>query len=384
MWKVIVVFVVAAAGVVGWLVWQQNRQRPLVVSGFIEADQIRVGSRVGGRVAEVVAREGQRLKAGEPLYRIEPFDLREKLSQAQAHVDELRAELAKLKAGYRLEEIEQAAARRERLAAALAKAKAGPRPKEIEIAEQQLRVARANLELAQSEYARVVPLAEQGTASQNEIDEAKRALTKALAEVQAAELALALLREGTRQEEIAEAQAALAEAEAALKLLKEGYRPQEIDQAAARLAAAEADVRAIQEQIDELTVTSPCDCTVEALDLRPGDIVAPNAPTASVLETDRMWVRAYVPESRLSQVALNRRVHVRIDGLPDRGDWLIGRITYIASEAEFTPRNVQTPEERSKQVFRVKITLETGREKVHVGMMGDVLLDEPAPPTSAN
>ncbi len=128
--KVIIISVVLAVAVLGWLYWQQHRPVPFVVSGFIEADQIRVGSRVGGRVAEVIASEGDILKKGAVLYRIDPFDLNEQLAEVQASLAGYRAELARLKAGYRPEEVEQARARRDQAAALLAK---NPHPDDADI-----------------------------------------------------------------------------------------------------------------------------------------------------------------------------------------------------------------------------------------------------------
>jgi len=102
--------------------------------------------------------------------------------------------------------------------------------------------------------------------------------------------------------------------------------------------------------------------------------VAPNAPSVSLLDLSSMYVRTYVPAGQLGRVRLGQRVPVRVDGIGDR--LFTGRVTYIASEAEFTPRNIQTPEERSKQVFRLKVVLEEGQDRLRAGMMGDVLLEE--------
>lgn len=373
MQKVLIPIVLLAALALAWLYWQQTRPQPLVVSGFVEADQIRVGSRIGGRVARVMVAEGQRVKAGEPLFALEPFDLQERLAHARAQAEAARAEHAKLAAGFRPQELEQAVARRDRLAAALAKAEAGPRKREIGIAEQRVKVAQANFDLATSEHRRVMELAGSNNASQQEIDRVTRELARTQGELAVAEGELALLQEGTRSEEIAEAKAALAEAEAALQLMQAGYRQQDIAQAAARVAAAEADAAAIEAQIAELVVRAPSDSVVEAIDLRPGDLAPANAPAVSLLAADSLWIRSYVPESRLSLVKLNAPLKVRIDSFPDR--LFTGRVTFIATEAEFTPRNVQTPEERSKQVFRIKVTLDEGHESLRVGMMGDVLLE---------
>ena len=370
---VLIVVVVAAIGIIGWLFYRHGYTPPLEVSGFIEADEIRVGSRVGGRVAEVLVAEGDVVKPGDVLFRVEPFDLQARLSQGKAQLAGAQAELARLKAGYRIEEVEQARARRDRLAATLAKLVAGPRPAEIQIAEQRLQVARANMELADIEQKRLTPLVAGKTASQNELDRANREVKAGEANRIAAEQQLALLKEGTRREELTEGRAGLAEADAALKLMEAGYRKQEIDQAAAKAAAAEADVAATQTQVDELLVKSPTACVVEAVDLRPGDLVAPNGPTIALLDMSRVWVRTYVPENQLGRVKLGQRVPVRVDSFPDQR--FSGTVTFLATQAEFTPRNIQTPEERSKQVFRAKVTLDPS-DKLRVGMMADVLLEE--------
>lgn len=363
-----------AAAIIGWLYWQQRRPRPLVVSGFVEADQIRVGSRVGGRVVEVLVQEGRQLKAGDVLFRIDPFDLRQRLAQAEAERAQAQSEHDRLKAGYRSEEIAQAQARRDRAAATLQKLKAGPRKQEIEMAHARLEMARANLGLAESEHARIARLEKVSQAAQIEIDRAVRGYKSAQAEVAAAEQELKLLEEGTRPEEIAEAVAALADADAALRLLEAGYRAEDIAQAAAAVDAAQARVAAIKVQLDELVVRAPLDCVVEAIDLHPGDLVPANAPSCSLLDLSTMWVRSYVPESRLASVRMNQTIPVTADGLPGRR--FVGRVTFIASEAEFTPRNIQTPEERSKQVFRIKVTLDEGKDVLRVGMPVDVHLAE--------
>jgi len=330
---------------------------------------------VGGRVAEVLVQEGQTVKAGDVLFRIEPFDLKEKLARAEAQLAASRAELSKLKEGYRADDIAQAQARRDRLAATLAKLVAGPRPREIQIGEAKLGSAKANYDLAVTQQKRISEMVKQNTASQTEIDRADRELQTTLAAQRVAEEELALLKEGTRKEEIDEARAALNESEAALAEMKAGYRVQEIEQAAAQVASNEAEVATIRKQVDELTVTASVGSFVETIDLRPGDLVSANGPAVALLDLSKMWVRAYVPEGQLARVKLDQKLAIRVDGFGD--EKFVGRVTYVATDAVFTPRNVQTVEERSKQVFRVKINIEEGKEKLRVGMMADVMLDEP-------
>ncbi len=376
--KVIIVFVLAAVGIIGWLYWHQRRQGPFVVSGFVEADEIRAGSRVGGRVAEVFVSEGDHLKTDAPLFRIDPLDLRERLAGAKAELEARQAEYELLKSGNRPEEIEAARAKRDRAKANFDKLVAGPRPQEIAAARERANATQANLEFAQSEFTRLEKLRSRAQAAPTEYDRAVRSLKSAQAEAGAAKQELELLEIGTRKEDIAEARAALAEAEQALKLAELGYRKEQIAQAAAQVDAARANVGAIEAQIRELVIVAPCDCVVEAIDLRPGDLVGQNAPSVSLLDLSRLWVRAYVPENRLGQIRLDQRVPVRVDSFP--GERFAARITFISRDAEFTPKNVQTPEERSKQVFRIKVMLEEGLDRLRVGMAADVLLDEDVGP----
>ncbi len=373
---IIIIFV--AGGAIGWLYWRQSRLAPLIVTGFVEADEVRVGSQVGGRVDAVLINEGDRVKVATPLFTLAPFDWRERLMEAQAQLAAFRAEYDRLRTGYRVEEIAQAQAKRDRAAAVLDKLTAGPRPREIEIARERLKIAQANLELAQSEHNRVTRLREEERAAKTEFDVAIRELKRAEAEVASAGQEVALLEEGTRSEDIAEARAVLAEADEAMKLLKQGYRSEEIAKAAAQVEAGEARVAAIKTQMNELTVVSPCDCVVEGIDLRPGDLFPASAPAVTLLELSRLWIRSYVPEALLGKISLGMRIPIRIDGFPERR--FSGTVTFIATDGEFTPRNIQTPEERSKQVFRIKLRLEEGHDVLRVGMSADVLLYEVVTP----
>ena len=367
-----------AALIIVWLFWQQGRAPEFVVSGFIEADQIRVGSQVGGRVAEVFAEEGDRMQRGEVLFRLEPFDLEAVSKKAGSNLAAAQAEYARFTAGFRPEEVQQAQARRERARAILEKAVTGPRPQEITIAREQLRSARAASILAESEFIRLEALVTKEQVSKEAYDEAVRAREAAQAGLAVAEQSLALLEEGTRKEDIAAARAGFAEAEQALALMREGYRREDVEAAAARLASAEAELAAVQARLNELEVLSPCDCILETIELEPGDLVSANAPAASLLDSDGLWVRTYIPEARLSRLQIGRIVPVRVDGIKD--ELFNARISYIAQEGEFVPRNIQTPEERSKQVFRTKLILQEGLGRLRAGMAVDVLFEEASGP----
>jgi len=369
--KRLLVVVPLALAALAALIWSQQRTPPLFVSGFIESHQIRVGSRVGGRVAQVHVVEGQRVTRGQPLVTLDPYDLNERSAEAKARLAAEQSRLDRLRAGSRKEEIEQARAARDRAQAVLDKALAGPRPLEIKVAEDIVAAAEAEAVKARKDYERVKKLFTQGQAAEEEMDAVARAFGVAEANLARARNELELLREGTRAEDVAEARARLAEAEQLLALLQAGARVEDIAQAEATVAAARAAVAVIERQLGELSVVAPLDAIVEAVDLRPGDLIAPNAPVVALADPSELWVRAFVPENRLD-LALGQKVTVRVDSFPKRR--FAGHVTFVSRDAEFTPSNVQTPEERSQQVFRIKVVLDEGLDVLRAGMAADVFL----------
>ncbi|MBX7166303.1 MAG: HlyD family efflux transporter periplasmic adaptor subunit [Pirellulales bacterium] len=375
MWPRIVALVIGVTFLAGLLVYSQLIHEPTRVSGFIEADDVRVGSRLGGRVAQVLVEEGQPVARGALLFELEPYDLQERLAQATAEHAARRAEYERLTTGFREEEKLQAKARVDQLSARLQELQNGPREQEIAAAQARLRLANAELELAQVQNKRVEALAKESAASRDELDTAVTRLRVALENQQVREQELAVLLEGTRAEEIEAAQAQLEEARQAWLLTTNGYRPEQIAEAQAAEQAAAAAVEVIREQLKELKVIAPVDGLVESIDLEPGDLVAPGAPVATLIDRSTLWVRAYVPENFLN-IRVDQPVSISVDSFA--GERFKGHISFIARQAEFTPGNVQTPEERSKQVFRIKATLDEGLDRLRPGMIADVWLEAPA------
>ena len=364
--------------IVGMLVASRFLTQPVKISGYIEADEVRVGSRVGGRVSEVLVREGQQITRGQSLLRLQPYDLQLRLAEALSQLAAREAVLAKLKAGLRPEEVAQTQARVNRLTATVAKLVAGPREEEVAAARARLTLSMAQRDRAKRSYERIQALYSRDatSVSREELDRVLEDSQVAEATHQVRQEELQLLERGTRDEEKAEARAQLEEAAQALAMAKSGFRAEEIAETAATVNAAQAAVDAIKIQINELEVLSDVNGVVEALELRPGDLVAPNAPLLSLLDTSRIWVRAYVPENRLN-VRIGDRFWVTVDSFPKRD--FEGTVTYISNQAEFTPRNVQTPDERSGQVFRIKVELSDDAHELRPGMAADVWLDRQLP-----
>lgn len=373
----IAAFVIVAAVLVGLLFVSQRQSGPVVVSGFVEADEIRVGSRIGGRVMKVLVAEGSQVSAGGVLVELEPFDLMERKAEAEHVLEQANAAFDKVTVGFRVEEIAQAQARRAQAVADLDKLRNGPRPREISVAEADLRLAGAELELAQKIFLRVETLYGKQAVDKNDLDEAATKLKVAQATVDSRTEQLALLQEGSRSEDIARAVAQLDEAEQVLQLRQNGSRVEEIAEAKAKRDAAQATVLAIDRQLEELKIIAPEDSIVEAIDLRPGDLLSPNGPAISLVDRTRMWVRAYVPENHLN-IEAHQSVQILIDSFPGRV--FNGKVVFMARQAEFTPANVQTPEERSKQVFRIRVQLTDGLDVLRPGMAADVVLPKTSGP----
>lgn len=368
MLKRLVLIVAAALLLVAGLLYSQRATGPLKVSGFVESDEIRIGSRVGGRVAKVLVEEGDEVRRGQPLVELEPFQLLEQQAQARGELAQAQAEFDRLFAGFRVEEKAQAKAKEEQLVAARDRLADGE--EDIAAAKANLELAQAQLELAQLKYDRTEKLIAKSNASQSDLDEASAELrvARATAHVRGEELGKL---QRTRPQDLKEADARREEAYQEWLLRDHGYRSEDKKKAEAAVKSAQGAFDAIERQLDELTIRAPSDGSIEAVDLRPGDLVGANTPAISMIEAGRLWIRAYFPENRLD-VQVGHEVTVTVDSFPNRK--FEGRVTFVARQAEFTPGNVQTPEERSKQVFRIKVLLQSGSDVLRPGMAADVWL----------
>lgn len=369
--RLLLVFVVVLV-LVGLIVYSQMRPIPNRVSGFVEADEIRLGSRVGGRVARVYVEEGEEVTAGQKLLELEPFDLLEREQEAARSLAAREAEYQRLVKGLRDEEVAQAKAHYDQLKAKLDLLEAGPLDQEVAAAEARLRSAKAEVKLAEQLYERRSTLVQSNAITVEELERTKQMYDSAMAMLSVRENELELLKLGTRDEDIRAARAALEEAQQAWQLAEKGYRQEDVEQAQAARDAAQAALEAIGRQKQELAVVSPLAGAVDSLDLQPGDMVAAGAPVMSIIDHRHLWVRAYVPQNRTG-LRVGQQLKVTVDSIANRS--FLGRVSYIARQAEFTPSNVQTPEERSKQVYRIKVVLEGAAEDLTPGMTADVWLD---------
>jgi HlyD family secretion protein len=353
----------AALAYGGYRVWEGRR--PYEWSGTVEARTIAVGSRVGGRIKEVLAREGQRVPAGAPLLVLEPGDLEAQRLMAQGQLAEAQANLDKLVRGARPEEIDQARARAQTATAALEETKTGARSEEIAEANARLVAAQVTADKAKLDDDRARKLMATATISQSELDGANTALEGAIAQREAAAQVLDELKNGSRREDIAQAQARASEARASAKLVLAGSRVEDINAGQGQVDAAKGRLDQIGTMLDELTIRAPVAARVESLDLRPGDILAPNATAATLLEDEQLYVRIYVPETQIGHSQLGQEVPVSVDSFPART--FRGVVEHINGVGEYSPRNLQTADERANQVFAARIGLREGQSEAAAG-----------------
>jgi multidrug resistance efflux pump len=290
-----------AAVTVGFLYPFRHHEETLRLAGVVEVQEIRLGSKIGGRVAHVAAQEGDLVQPGQVLVEFEAPDVEAQRDQQAARISAAEARLDK--------------------------ARNGPRKEEIRQAHSDWESAEADLTFAVQDFARVEKLYRQATVSRVEFDTARAARDRARGRTASALARLDLLKAGTRSEEIAEAEANVAELRGKL--------------------------REIEANLREAVVRAPYPSLVEVVAVRKGDLVPPNQTVVRVLRAEDLWVKVYVPETELGKVRVGQEVRVTIDAYPGRS--FPGAVYQIAAESEFTPRNIQSLEERRHQVFGVRI-----------------------------
>ncbi len=296
-------------------------------SGNVEATEVQVSPKVGGQMLELKVDEGDRVKEGQVLAILDTTDARLALQRARADRDQVAANLALIEAGSRTEDIRQAEA-------------------QVASAEADVAGARDDLSSAEADFARFQALLQSNSGTEKQRDDAATRKDLARARLQAAGQRVQAAREG-------------------LVRLQKGSRPQEIAAARARLASAQAQIATLEQNITDATVIAPTSGIVSQKFADAGEILAPRTPIVSVVDLDHAWANIYIDEPVMPRLRLGQPATVFNDA---GGAGLKGTVTFISPKAEFTPRNVQTAEERSKLVYRIKITVDNSQGILKQGM----------------
>ena len=344
----------------------------IALPGVVEVQEVRLGSKVGGRVREVLVSEGSLVEPGTSLVTFEAPSSWPSGRSGMRSFDPPRPTSRKPAMVRRSEEI---AAARAAVAAAEARAKRmklGYREEEIRQARDDWNSAEADLRLAEEQFGRYERLFQKNSVAQAELDTARANYDRARGKAAAARAHFDMMARGNRPEDIAEAQAMREEAQANLNLLKAGTRAEEI----ARLEGVVIETRSRLEEIEvnlkEATVRAPSRCVIDVVSVRKGDLVGPGQTVARVLRADDLWVRVYIPETELGKIRLNQPAKVAIDAYP--GKTFEGRIVQIATVSEFTPRNIQSVDERRHQVFGAKVRVDDTQGVFKSGMAAEVAI----------
>lgn len=354
-------------------IWSwRHRSDVLILPGVVEIQEVRLGSKIGGRVAEVAVAEGDLVKPEQVLVRFEAPELEAQREQWQARLRVAEAELERARNGPRTEEKEAAKAAWDAAQARLKRLKTGWRQEEIRQIRSDFESAEADLKLARDEFERIEKLHRQGSVARSEYDTARANRDRSLGRSAAARAKLDMLLTGSREEDIAEGAAEVARAKANYDLLLAGTRSEDLSAADARVAELRGRLRELEANLEEATVRAPRPAIVEVLAVRKGDLVMPNQPIIRVLAAEDLWVKVYVPETVLGKVRLGQSAEVTIDSYPGRK--FMGTVTQIASISEFTPRNVQSADERRHQVFAVKVYVDDPQGIFKSGIAAEVTL----------
>ena len=319
--RIIIAFILISLIIAAVFLVRYSRQRstsgPLRVSGTIEITDAELSFKLPGRVVARLVDEGEPIRTGQVVARLESADLQQEVAARRAEVEAAQAALRELLAGSRKEEIAQAEAALARVAAE----------------EERLR----------KDLVRQEELYRQEIIASRDIDAARSATDAA--------------------------RAAVREARERLQLVRVGPRPETIDQGRARLKDTEALLALAETRLDYTTLFSPQDGVVLAKNVEPGEQVAAGTPVVTVGDLVHAWVRAYIPETELGKVKLGQEARIFSDTYP--GTVYPGRVSFIAPEAEFTPKNVQTQKERVKLVYRIKIDVPNPKQELKPGMPVD-------------
>lgn len=285
-------------------------------SGTMECTQVRIAPEVSGRIAILPVQEGDRVQPGQLIAQLDTNTYSLRRDEAAAALAQSQAQLDLLIAGSREEDIQRA--------------------------REQLRESKAIADAAASDLKRITEIFAAGSATAKQMDDAKANAERTSATVAASEQQLTRLVRGNREEEIRAAKAAVALTQS-------------------RLAQADKNLR-------DCIIAAPIGGIITTKSAEAGEVVAAGTPLVTLSRLDEVWLSLYIPETRLHEVKLGQKAHISVDGDPNRYE---GTVTFVSPEAEFTPRNVQTTDERAKLVYRIKITLPNPQGVFKPGMPAD-------------
>ena len=380
--RVLLLLAILAGG--GYYLWSarfaHKNENQLPVSGNIELTQVDISFKVPGKLVELDVDEGAFVKKGMVIARIDREQVEQQRSRDEASVAASQSQYQQMETSVRWqrETLESdTALRKAEVRAAQARLDlllAGSRPQEIQQAEAAVSDAIAQRDQAKADWDRAQELFKNDDISKAQYDQYRTRLDSTSAILRQAQEKLGLVKEGARKEDIEAARAEVERAKAALQAseanrLEVQRREEDVKAHLADLARAKAQVAITQTQINDTVVTSPIDGVVLVKSAEVGEVLAAGTTVVTIGDINHPWLRAYINETDLGRVKLGQPVALTNDSYP--GKTYPGRVSFISSEAEFTPKQIQTREERVKLVYRIKIDVDNPRYELKSNMPVD-------------
>lgn len=369
-----IVLLAAALLLAGFLIWRnyfRPKSRVIQVSGNIEATTVDFSFKIPGRMVRRLVDEGDIVKKGQVIAVLDKVQLQEAVEEQKANVKEAEWALRELLNGSRPEDIAQARANEQHTRWAYVEMLNGSRPEDISQARAAARQALVERIRAQREYNREKQLFKEGYIPALTYDNEKASYRSAAQAYSQAREHYLEVKRGPRVEDIEQARQAWNQAEWNLRELVKGPRVEDIEQARARLKSAQNALAQAQRSVYDSTLYSPIDGIVLSKNAEDGEYVSAGTPVVTAADLSSVWLRAYVDETDLARVKYNAPANVTTDTYP--GKVYHGRVAFISSQAEFTPKEVQTFEERVQLVYRIKIDLDNPGFELKPGMPADAV-----------
>ncbi len=373
--------IVTAVGSVTSCSWWKGRETgTITLSGNIELTQVNIAFKTSGKLMNLSVDEGDEVQSGMALASLDTDQLEKQKARDDAALEVAQTQFRQQKTSIEYQkvaleadiEVRKAALRQAE--ANLARLLAGSREQEIQQASAAVEEAQTQFTLAQEDWRRAQILYKNDDISASQRDQYKSRFDASRASLQQAEERLSLVREGPRKEDIEAARALAEQARASIKQaealrIEIKRKEQELETRRAQIEQARAQVALVDSLISDSTVTSPISGVVLVKSVEIGEVLAAGTTLLTIGEMDKPWLRGYIREQDLGRVKLGMEAKVGTDSYPDK--IYRGRITFISSEAEFTPKQIQTPEERVKLVYRIKIEIENPQHELKLNMPAD-------------
>lgn len=378
------ILLVVAAAAVGLYLWQAGTFRKpdhrILVSGNLELTLVDLSFKIAGRMTELNVKEGDWVKKGQLIARLDPTQLRQQrfrdvaaVSNAQSNYDQLVTDIQYQEAtletdiAARKADLEEARAKLDELLA-------GSRPQEIQQSAAGVADAKAQLDQAKADWERAQTLYKNEDISTQQFDQYRQRFDSATAMLRQANEKYSLTKEGPRKEDIAAARAQVAHAQAALGTAEANRidlarKKQELVARRAQIEQARGQAGISEAQLNDTEIYAPIDGVVLVKSAEAGEVLAAGTTIVTVGDLDHPWLRAYVGETDLGRVKLGEKVKLSTDSYPGKTYW--GTVSFIASEAEFTPKQIQTKEERAKLVYRIKVDVDNTSHELKNNMPVD-------------